>query len=90
MLLRPRFCGHLSDPESDCGDSDYGEIVPCGLLIAGCNAAELLELAEAAFDEVSLGIEVLVERILLRARRIVWDDGQRALVGDGEPEWSAS
>jgi hypothetical protein len=35
---------------------------------------------------VALGIEVLVERMLARARWIIWDDGERAFVGDGLPD----
>jgi hypothetical protein len=33
--------------------------VPRGFLEAGCDAAELLEFGEAAFDDVSLGVESL-------------------------------
>ncbi len=35
---------------------------------------------------MALGVEVLVERILLSARRVVRDDGERALGGDGLTE----
>jgi hypothetical protein len=38
-----------------------------GLFEAGCEAAKLLELGEAAFDQMALGIEVLVEQIFERA-----------------------
>jgi transposase InsO family protein len=34
-----------------------------------CDASELLELAEAAFDEMPLGVEVGVERVLARSRK---------------------
>jgi hypothetical protein len=43
----------------------------------------LLELGEAAFHEMELGIEMLVERISERAGRIVGDDGERSLGSDG-------
>ena len=37
-----------------------------GLFEAGCDAAKLLELGEAALHEMTLGIEMLVERIFER------------------------
>jgi len=40
---------------------DDNEIVAGGLFVAGRHAAKPLELAEAAFDEVTLGVEVFVE-----------------------------
>ncbi len=54
------FCGHLSQPKDDGGDGDDGEIVASGLFEAGGDAPELLETREAAFDEVALGVEMLV------------------------------
>ena len=45
-----------------------------------------LSLREAAFDEVALGVEVRVERVLLGARWVVGDDGDRAFGGDGLAE----
>lgn len=57
-----------------------------GLLEACCDAPELLELAEAAFDEMALGIEMLVERMLSGARRVVGDHGKSALCRDGLTE----
>lgn len=47
------------------------------------NAAELFEAGKAALDEMALGVEVLVERVFGRARRVVQDDGERVLVGNG-------
>jgi hypothetical protein len=46
----------------------------------------LFELAEAALDQVTLGIEVAVERMLFGPRRVVRDDGDRAFVGDNLSE----
>lgn len=57
-----------------------------GFLEACSDAAELLELAEAAFDEMALGVEMLVERIFPGARRVARDHGDSALVGDGLTE----
>jgi len=50
---------------------------------ASGDTPEVLELAEAAFDEMALGVEVLVERVFFGARGVVRNDGDRALVGDG-------
>ena len=47
---------------------------------------ELLELAGAAFDEMAQGVEVCVKRVFARSRWIVWDNGERALGCDGQPE----
>jgi len=46
----------------------------------------VLELAEAAFDEMSLGIEVSIQWMLAGSRLVVGNDGNRALSGDGLPE----
>ena len=54
------------------------------------DTAELLEFAKAAFDEMALGIEMLVERVFAGMRGIAGDDGERALVGDTWRKWSAS
>jgi len=56
----PRRRGQLSQPQDDGGEGDDGEIVSGGLFEAGCDAAELFELGEAALDQVTLGVEVLV------------------------------
>jgi hypothetical protein len=53
--------------QDDCSEGDDGEVISGGLLEAGCDASELLELLEAAFDEMALGIEMLVERVFERA-----------------------
>jgi hypothetical protein len=54
---------HLSHPIDDAARSDHGPVISGGLFEAGCDATELLELAEAAFHKIGLGIELLVERI---------------------------
>jgi hypothetical protein len=53
-------------------------------------AAELLEPAEAAFDEMSLGIEMLVDGILAIPRRVVGNDGRARLWAIVRRKWSAS
>ena len=78
-----RLCGQLPDPQDDIRDCDDSEIISCGFLEAGCNPAELFELRKAAFDEMSLGIEIFVERIFLCAGGVVGDDGHCLFVRDG-------
>lgn len=55
-IRTPRSSGHLPNPYDDCCDCDDGEVVSCGFLEARCDPAELLELGEAVFDQVALGI----------------------------------
>ena len=76
------MCGHLPDPEHGCGDGDDGALVSGGFLEACGDTSEVLELGEAALDEVPLGVEMAVERVFLGARRVVGNDCQRALGRD--------
>lgn len=57
-----RFCGQSSQPDSDGGDGYDSEEVPRGFFVACCDTSEVLEFAEAAFDEMAFFVEVLVER----------------------------
>src|SRR3954468_8335956 len=85
ILRRPcsaRRCGQLPEPEDDCSERDDGGVVARRLLVAGGDATELLELGKAALDQMPLLVEVAVERVLASARRVVWDNGLRARVGD--------
>jgi hypothetical protein len=57
-------------------------VVIAGCLFIACgHAAKLLELTEAAFDEVALCVEMFVERIFERSRGIVGADGLGAFFG---------
>jgi hypothetical protein len=85
-LARPRWCGHLSQPQDDCGECDYGEIVSGGLFEARCDSSELFEFAEAAFDQMALGIEVLIKRMFFGARGVAGNDGDGVFVIDGLAE----
>src|SRR3712207_5565479 len=78
---RPR--GHSSEPEDDGGDGDDGEVVASGLLIARRHAAELLELADAAFDEMTFLVEVPVEGQAPGAGGIARDNRLGAYRRDG-------
>ena len=63
IYCRPaRFCGQSSQPDSDCGDGYDSEEVSRGFFIAGCDTSEVLEFAEATFDEMAFFVDVLVER----------------------------
>lgn len=44
-------------------------------IVACRDAADLFELGEAAFDQVTLGMKGLVEWIPVGSRRVVRDDG---------------
>lgn len=57
--------------------------MPCGFLETGCDATELLEPGEAAFDEVALSVEVLVDVVFASPGRVVRNDRDGALVGNG-------
>jgi hypothetical protein len=46
----------------------------------------LLELGEAALDEMALGVEVLIDWVFFGSRGIVWDYGYSALFGDSLSE----
>src|SRR3954469_14981478 len=60
---------------------DAGQEASCGLVVAGGNGPELLELGEEVLDEVACLVEVFVEG----ARRLPgfprWDDGCLASLG---------
>jgi Helix-turn-helix domain len=81
-----RWCGHLAQPQDYSCECDNGAIVSGGFFEARCHSAELLKLTEAAFDKVTLGIEVLVEGMFLSSGWIIGNDGQRALFVDGSTE----
>lgn len=53
------------------------------LLETGGDAAKLLELAEATLDEVTLRVEMGIERILAGPRGVVWNDSLGAFCRDG-------
>jgi hypothetical protein len=46
--------------------SDDGSVISGGFFEAGGDATELLEFGKAAFHEMALGTEMLVERIFER------------------------
>jgi hypothetical protein len=48
-------CGLIKpEPEPDASDFDHSEIVECAAVISGGDVTELLELVEAALDEIAL------------------------------------
>lgn len=46
-----------SDPEAGRGEQDGGEEVPGQLVETGCDASEVLQLVEEAFDQIALTVE---------------------------------
>jgi hypothetical protein len=46
----------------------------------------LFEFAEAALDEMALGVEVSIERVFYRSRGNVRNDGRSLFCGDQSPE----
>jgi site-specific DNA recombinase len=56
-----RSCGQLPQPYDGCGEVYHSGVVAYQLLIAGGDAAELLELGEEALDQVAFLVEVLVK-----------------------------
>ena len=54
MSTDPKVQTQLNPPYDDGGDQDSGEKVSGELVVAGCDAAEVLDATEHAFDEISL------------------------------------
>ena len=52
---------HRSEPYSDCGEFDDGEIIGVVFFVAGRHRAEMFEFVEEAFDETSEAIEIGAE-----------------------------
>lgn len=52
-------------------EGEDGKIVSGGLFEAGFDSTELLEPGEATLDEMTLGVEVLVQRMFLGSGRVV-------------------
>lgn len=73
---------HLSQPNVHCGEFDKAEIGFSELVVTGCNAAELFELAEEAFDAVACGVEGRVIAMLMPTGAAGWDHRAPALVKD--------
>lgn len=51
----------MPDPKPYGSESDGGEEVPCELVVAHGDAAELLELVEEALDQVALSVDLVVD-----------------------------
>ncbi len=68
----------MPEPEPCGGESDGGEEVSRELVVAGGDAAEVLELVEEAFDEVALTVDGFVDRALDLAGAVRRDVGVSA------------
>ena len=77
---RARLRTRSAPPDDSCGESDGGGVVSRELVVACCDASEVLEAAEHALDEVSALIGFSIERARLFARGVVRDDGHGATV----------
>ena len=51
----------MAEPETDRGDVDETQKTFCSLVVAGCNATSVLELVEAALDEVPQSIQGVID-----------------------------
>ena len=53
-----------SEPQPHRGELDHGEEVGGELVVAGSDAAEVLQLREKALDQVALAVEALARLLL--------------------------
>ena len=51
----------MADPKPDRRDVDKAEETPCGLIVAGSNAAGVFQLVETPFDQVASLVELAVD-----------------------------
>ena len=72
-----------SKPDSDGGEEDKAEEVDGGLLVAGGDSSVAFDLAEEVLDEMTLLVEVGVDRALACAVRLRGDDRGHLFVLDG-------
>lgn len=81
-----RSCGHLTDPQDGGGERHHGEVVSGCFLVACGDAPELLELGEAALNEVALLVELPIEGVLGGPGRVVGDHRLGVHGGDDDPD----
>jgi hypothetical protein len=67
-------------PDEGCSESDGRSEAGCKLVIAGRDAAPILEVAKHSLDEVALFVGILVEGMAALAGRVVGDDQGRTTV----------
>ncbi len=72
----------MAKPEPDTGDVDEAEETVCGFVVAGCQAATVLEFVEAPFDHVVQGIDRHVDHLAHLAVLSHRDHGQRVTALD--------
>ena len=77
-----RLVDRIKPPYDDGGDEDSGEEVPCEFVVAGCDAAEVLDATEHAFDEISLAVGDGIVRDQGFSSRVAGDDGLGSPIGD--------
>src|SRR3954449_11035306 len=69
------------EPDESGGKVNAGQEASCGLVVAGGNGSELLELGEEVLDEVPGLVEVFVKGARCLAGFARWDDGRLAGLG---------
>lgn len=67
----------------DCGEGDEAHEVCEELVVSGCDASELLELVEEAFDAIAFFIDSAVVAVLVSALRHGRDDRDGTGIEDG-------
>ena len=70
------------EPDGCCGEVNAGQEASCGLVIAGGNGPELLELGEEVLDQMPGLVELFIEGARRLAGFARWDD--RGLAGFSE------
>src|SRR3954451_24206780 len=69
------------EPDDCGGQVDAGQEASCGLVVAGGNGPELLELGEEVLDQMPGLVEVFVEGARCLPGFPRWDDGRLASLG---------
>lgn len=52
-----------------------GKEISCEFVVSGCDAAKILDPAEAAFDDISSSVGSLVEAVNANTVGFIWNDG---------------
>ena len=69
------------EPDENGGEVDAGQEASCGLVVAGGNGPELLELGKEVLDQMPGLVEVCVKGARCRAGFPRWDHGRLAGLG---------
>ena len=78
---RSRSCGQLSEPDHHAGDADHGHEGLGGFVVARGDAAEVFDLVDEAFDQMTLLVELGIVGDGLGAGAVRGDHGADVLLG---------